>query len=90
MEWEILMATYRLKFFKNLVSSDGHPFKVLQRLVSVEESNSIEDAIRVGKRRFERLEAIPDWKLHADVVEPTVDAEPTAQARPKLRGQADA
>jgi hypothetical protein len=27
------MSTYHVSFFKNLLSSDGHPFKCLQRRV---------------------------------------------------------
>ena len=63
------MAKYRVSFFKNLVSSDGHPFKVLQRVVAVARSQSPEDAVRAAQHRFEHLEGVPDWKLHADSIE---------------------
>jgi hypothetical protein len=62
------MGRYVVKFFKNLLSSDGHQFKVLQRATSVK-SNDAEDAVRTAQRRFERLEHVPDWHLHADYVE---------------------
>ena len=45
------MAEYQIKFFKNLVSSDGHPFKVLQRVISVSHSQDCEDAVRIAQQR---------------------------------------
>ena len=67
------MARYRVRFFKNLLSSDGHPFKVLQRMIAVARCETSDDAIRIAQHRFEHLEGIPDWKLHADLVEIEVD-----------------
>jgi hypothetical protein len=68
------MADYQIKFFKNLVSSDGHPFKVLQRVI-ISRSETCEDAIRIAQRRFEGLENVCDWRLHADFVEASADSE---------------
>ena len=42
---------YQIKFYKHLLSSDGHPFKVLQRMIPVDQSNSSDDAIRVAVPR---------------------------------------
>jgi len=70
------MADYQIKFFKNVLSSDGHPFKVLQRVVSVSQShtcNSCEDAVRIAQQRFAGLENIGDWRLHADFFEASDD-----------------
>lgn len=62
------MGRYIVKFFKNLLSSDGHSFKVLQRATRVQSDNA-EDAIRNAQRRFARLEKVPDWRLRADFIE---------------------
>jgi hypothetical protein len=29
------MSCYRVTFFKNLLSSDGHPFKCIQRAIDI-------------------------------------------------------
>jgi hypothetical protein len=60
---------YQIKFYKHLLSSDGHPFKVLQRVIPVDQSDNSDDAVRVAQRRFEGLENVDDWRLHADVIE---------------------
>jgi hypothetical protein len=63
------MTTYRVKFFKNLLSSDGHPFKVLQRVVTVDQSKTADDAVRMAQQQFESCERVSDWRLHADCIE---------------------
>jgi hypothetical protein len=63
------MAVYHVKFFKNLLSSEGHPFKVLQRLVNVRRSKTPERAAEAAQHRFERAEHVRNWKLHADTME---------------------
>jgi hypothetical protein len=35
-----VMSTYHVSFFKNLLSSDGHPFKCLQRRIDVSDAES--------------------------------------------------
>jgi hypothetical protein len=56
------MTTYHVKFFKNLLSSDGHLFKVLQRVVTVDRSKTADDAsdgataVRIVRTGF-RLDA---------------------------------
>jgi len=67
------MTTYRVKFFKNLVSSDGHPFKCLQKVVDIRRSKSPERAVEAAKHRFRRAEHLADWKLHADTLEAEVE-----------------
>jgi len=64
---------YRVKFFKNVLNSNGHPFKVLQRVIPVDKSDNHDDAIRIAQERFEGLENIADWRLHADFVETSTD-----------------
>jgi hypothetical protein len=73
------MAEYQIKFFKNLVSSDGHPFKVLQRVISVSHSQNCEDAVRIAQQRFEGLENVGDWRLHADFCEACADSQAPQQ-----------
>jgi hypothetical protein len=69
------MTSYQIKFFKNLTNSDGHRFKVLQRVI-VSQSESCDEAVRIAQRRFEGLENVVDWRLHADFCE----ASPETQA----------
>jgi len=73
------MTDYHIKFFKNLLSSDGHPFKVLQRVI-VSQSETCEDAIRIAQQRFEGLEHVNDWRLHADFVEASADNQAPRQS----------
>jgi len=60
------MKRYQVKFVKHLLSSDGHPFSSVQRVVEVRRAKSHARATRAAQRRFERSEKIPDWTLHAD------------------------
>ncbi len=63
------MADYRVSFFKNLVSSDGHRFKCLQCVIEVRDSASPAQAIETASREFELRHGLCDWKCHADLVE---------------------
>jgi hypothetical protein len=63
------MTDYQVKFFKRVLSSDGHPFCALQRTIVVSQSESADDAIRIAQQQFEHLEGVRDWHLHADFVE---------------------
>lgn len=80
------MASFRVKFVNRLTSSDGHPFKTLQRIVRVR-SHSPEEAIEIAKRRFERLERIADWTLHAQAVEIECEEEATRARRKPDEGE---
>lgn len=62
------MPHFKVSFFKNLLSSDGHPFKALQRVVEVN-SKSTEDAVDKAQQEFARDRDIRDWRLHADAIE---------------------
>jgi len=78
------MSGFRVKFVNRLLSSDGHPFKTLQRLVRVRRARTAEDAVRIAQHRFEQLEHIPDWKLHAQSVEvERDDDQPAAEKVPQ-------
>jgi hypothetical protein len=71
---------YQIKFYKHLLSSDGHRFKVLQRVIAVDQSDSSDDAVRVAQRRFEGLENVGDWRLHADCIEACVEQQRTQES----------
>jgi hypothetical protein len=62
------MSTYHVSFFKNLLSSDGHPFKCLQRRIDVTDAESAAQAAESASRSFEAVCGCP-WKLHADSME---------------------
>jgi hypothetical protein len=62
------MSAYHVSFFKNLVSSDGHPFKCLQQRIDVSDAESAGEAAESASRAFEALYGCP-WKLHADSIE---------------------
>lgn len=58
-----------IRFFKTVLGTDGHPFKVLQRTVTVEDAVSADEMMATAKTRFAELEGVPDWQLHADMAE---------------------
>jgi hypothetical protein len=62
------MSAYQVSFFKNLLSSDGHPFKCLQRRIDIGDAETAAQAAESASRAFEALYGCP-WKLHADSME---------------------
>jgi hypothetical protein len=62
------MSAYHVSFFKNLVSSDGHPFKCLQQRIDISDAESAAEATESASRAFETLYGCP-WNLHADSIE---------------------
>jgi hypothetical protein len=67
------MSTCCVKFFTTVLSSDGHPHKALQRAIIVSDPQTPQDAAQIAQQDFERLEMIPDWRLHADCYEVVMD-----------------
>jgi hypothetical protein len=67
------MSCYRVTFFKNLLSSDGHPFKCVQRVFDVRRARSADRAREAAELRYERLHRGHDWTLYADFLELEVD-----------------
>lgn len=63
------MTGYRVRFFKRLVSSQGMPFKSLQREIEIVWAKTALEAEVIAEREFERERLIPDWHIHADSVE---------------------
>ena len=65
--------SYRVSFFKELLSSDGHHFRCLQQSIVIRRARSEERAVEAAKRRFERLCHVTDWGLYADGLELEMD-----------------
>lgn len=83
------MKSYRVSFFKNLLSSNGHPFKCLQKAVEIRHARSRERAVRAAKQRYARFHHAPHWALHADSFEVEVDGR-KIDYRPAHANQDDA
>jgi hypothetical protein len=60
------MQKYRITFFKDLLSSDGHQFRCPQRTIEIRRSKTDDRAIAAAKRRYQRLTKMCDWKCRAD------------------------
>ena len=63
------MPEFRANFFNTLLSSDGHPHKVLQRMIELRKVATAQDAAKIAQRQFERLECVGDWRLRAQTCE---------------------
>jgi hypothetical protein len=63
------MARYRVNFFKNLLSSDGHQFKCLQQQVDVTNSEGVARAMESASRQFEKCHGLQHWQQMADSIE---------------------
>jgi len=63
------MGKYRVCFYKELLSSDGHPFKCLQARVEVDDVESGVQAANSACRIFETSHHIRHWALNADTLE---------------------
>jgi hypothetical protein len=48
------MPSYRVQFSKNVLSSDGHPFKAAQRIIKIDDVPSPDDAIRAAWLQFDQ------------------------------------
>jgi hypothetical protein len=62
------MSRYVVTFFKNLVDSDGHPFKAPQERIELA-SSSPQQAVEVAIERFIGSRHVGDWTIHADSLE---------------------
>jgi hypothetical protein len=63
------MITYQVSFFKDLLSSNGHPFRCLQDRVQICNADSPAQAAERAQKQFEMLHQIPIWNLRADSVD---------------------
>jgi hypothetical protein len=62
------MSKYVITFFKNLVDSEGHPFKTTQAEIELD-SNTPQQAVECATTRFAEARHVHDWTLHADGLE---------------------
>jgi hypothetical protein len=62
------MPTYKITFFKNLLSSDGHNFRCPQQVITTTAQNSNE-AVEAAKQKLACQWNIRDWRQHADEFE---------------------
>jgi hypothetical protein len=67
--------SYRVSFFKELLSSDGHQFRCLQQSIVIRRARNVERAVE----GFERRCRVTDWRLYADGVELEMEHGPSAQ-----------
>ena len=63
------MVQYRVSFFKDLTSSDGHLFSGLQQSIEISGAENVSSAVESAKRRYEQLRRVPIWSLCADRLE---------------------
>ncbi len=71
------MSAYRVKFFKNLLSSDGHQFKCLQQQLEIADADNPNRAADEAARRFEKGRGLRSWKACADFME--IELKPPGQ-----------
>lgn len=76
------MLSYRVCFI-NEIPRDSQLFRCCQRSIVIRSARSPERAVEAAKRRFERLEGVHDWTIHAGMVEiEQIDLPAEARARP--------
>jgi hypothetical protein len=76
------MTRYSVRFYKNLLSSDGHPFKCLQRQIDVNDARDVTQAGELATGIFQADRMIGDWQLAADTRE-VLAVEPAAEIASK-------
>lgn len=81
------MTSYRVRFFKRLVNSQGTPFRALQRETGIIEAKTALEAEAIAAREFAQLRQITDWRVHADSMETETIADPHRQRRSRPAGQ---
>jgi hypothetical protein len=60
---------YQFTFYNYLTNDSGHAFRCPQRLIEIRSAKTKARALEAAKRRFARHERIPDWRVHASVIE---------------------
>jgi hypothetical protein len=60
---------YRIGFFNDLTNDSGHNFHCCQRVIEIRAAKSKDRAVQAAQRRFERLEQVQHWRLHATSIE---------------------
>ena len=67
--WSAFMSHYRVSYFKNLLSSDGHQFKCLQQWLDLPNVEDAEEAAETAARQFENLHGIHSLRWFADAIQ---------------------
>ena len=67
------MCRYRVSFFKNLLSIDGHSHMCLQQSIVIRRAKSVERAVEAAKRLYARRRHVAEWWLYADGFELEID-----------------
>lgn len=75
------MPGYRVSFYKDVLSSDGHCFKCLQQQIDVPDSTNTAQAAESASKTFASLHGLRDWKLYADSLE-VMTVEPARTVSP--------
>jgi hypothetical protein len=63
------VSHYRVYYYKNLLSSDGHQFKCLQWQTDLPNVEGSEKAEEIAARQFESLHGLHSLRWFADVIE---------------------
>ena len=63
------MSHYRVYYYKNLLSSDGHQFKCLHQQIDLPNVENAEEAAENAVRQFENLHLRHSLKMIADVIQ---------------------
>jgi hypothetical protein len=63
------MSQYRVRFFKTLLSSNGHQFKCLQQQIDVPQAEDAAEAEAYAARELVALRRCGSWRQIADEVE---------------------
>lgn len=70
--------TYHVRFYKKLLSSNGHQFEPLQADVEVRALDRAE-AIELGREKFAAIAGVQHWSLRADYEKVECVAEPSTR-----------
>ena len=62
------MPDYRVCFMNEIPRNDKL-FRCCQRTIVIRRAPTAEWAVEAAKEQFARLEGIPDWKIHAALIE---------------------
>lgn len=66
---------YNVTFFRDLLSSDGHAFKCVQRVIAMD-ADSPNEAIHAAKQQAEHHRNSGDPRLYAEAVEREIKLRP--------------
>jgi hypothetical protein len=66
--WGRKMPSYCVRFI-NEIPRNERLFRCCQRSIIIRSASSAERALEAAKEQFAELEGIPDWKIHAALIE---------------------